>query len=153
MKDFVDRFAYSDFAVYFFPGLFFLCGLVPLLLSTSARSTVLDVLSKLGIAEAVVVLPIAYAVGGILAGFRPLVVRLFSGLFWWGDSDPQPRRSIFPEAFKDYIHAALCGLCPRISSKLPWDIDHFHCARAWVEEHHPAIAVLARRQNALASFR
>jgi hypothetical protein len=153
MKDFVDRFAYSDFAVYFFPGLFFMCGLVPLLLTTSAKSTVLDVVGKLGIAEAVVVLPIAYAVGGILAGFRPSVVRLFSVIFWWHNSDPKPRASIFPKTFAPLIHEAFCSVCPRVSSSIPWNMDHFHCARAWIEEHHPAIAVLARRQNALASFR
>jgi hypothetical protein len=170
MKEFWDRFSFSDFAAYFVPGSCFLMGLFPLLLLTSARHEVLNFLDKLDFGRSVSLLVLAYISGAILSGFSRSLMRFFYApltlLRSRRNSGPRPhndmvqrfkshdpRDSICPCLFEGQIHLAFNKVFGLECDSPTWSRDHFYLARLLIDQTMPRPAMVARRQNSLRIFR
>lgn len=148
MKDLANHFLFSDFTVYFFPGVFLLLAGVPYVATLWGWEAIVAGIGVLGIGEAALLLPVAYVLGAVLCGFREwVVVRLGHR-----KATAAARSSIEPSFAANAVARRFAELFPGIE-ELAWSEDHFYCIRAWVEENRPGIAELARRQTALAVLR
>lgn len=153
MTDFIDRFSFSDFAAYFFPGLFGLAAICTLLLGTEVQFTLVTILEKGAIVLGVAALGLAYALGAILAGVGSLLTQFLyqASPKWKLLSDP--RDEIIPGEVRTEVLSAFSRSFPAGPSADKWCRCHFYLARTWVESRLPRIAALARRQNSLRVFR
>lgn len=180
VKDFLDRFSFSDFVAYFVPGSFFLMGLCPLLLLTGASNKVLSFLGSLDFGRSAALLVLAYVSGAILSGFSHFLMRVFYaplGLFRsfkdknlrgniaQGLKSKDPRDTICPCIFEEQIQSAFSAVlglkcAPQGSpGRVPanasdaWSRDHFYLVRLLIDQFMPRPALVARRQNSLRIFR
>lgn len=167
-EKFWDRFSFSDFAAYFFPGSCFLMGLFPLLLLTSARNETLNFLGNLDFGRSATLLVLAYISGAILSGFSHFLMRLFYKLLAFlrsikskesrGDIVPglkssDPRDTICPCLFEAQIQSAFNAVLGLKCNSQTWSRDHFYLARLLIDQCMPRPALVARRQNSLRIFR
>jgi hypothetical protein len=180
VKDFLDRFSFSDFAAYFVPGSFFLMGLFPLLLLTGASNKVLSFLGNLDFGRSAALLVLAYVSGAILSGFSHFLMRVFyaplgffrafkdrnlRGNIPQGLKSKDPRDTVCPCVFEDQIRSAFSAVlglkCEsqaspgRVSANASdaWTRDHFYLVRLLIDQFMPRPALVARRQNSLRIFR
>ena len=155
MKDVLDRFSFSDFAAYFFPGFFLLMGLFPLLLLTSAREDVLYLFNDLDLGKTVALLSLAYITGAISSGFSHFLMRVFYAPLGWfhKERNADPRDNVCPCCFAGEIQSAFNAILGLAPNAKVWSRDHFYLARLLVDQCMPRPALAARRQNSLRIFR